>query len=65
MTRNTDFNTWMQDMMENLPIDTAPLQKAIHTQGRLGERLSRMILQAVGQSTEISAQGAGNHRLHG
>ena len=58
MTRNTDFNTSMQDMMANLPIDTAPLQKAVHTQTRLGERLSRMILQAAGPSTEISAQWA-------
>ena len=56
MTRNTDVNTSMQDMMANLPIDTAPLQKAVHTQGRLGERLSRMIPQAAEQSTDISAQ---------
>ena len=58
MTRNTDFNTSLQAMMANLAIDTAPLQKAVRTQGRLGERQSRMILQAVGQSTEISAQWA-------
>lgn len=58
MMKTPDLTKTMQDMMQNLPVDTSSMQDAFRTQSQLGERMSRVALEAAERSTEISAQWA-------
>lgn len=58
MMKTPDFTKSMQDMLQNLPVDTSSVKDAFRTQTQLSERLTRVALQAAERSTEISAQWA-------
>ena len=58
MMKTPDLNKTMQDMMSNLPVDTSSVKEAFRTQTALGEKMTRVALQAAERSTEISAQWA-------
>ena len=58
MMKTPDLNKAMQDMMQNLPVDTSSVKEAFRTQTALGEKMTRVALQAAERSTEISAQWA-------
>lgn len=57
MTNAQDFTKMMQDMLSNFPsIDTSAAQDAFKTQAALGEKMSKVALEAAEKSTEISAK---------
>ena len=58
MMKTPDLNKAMQDMMQNLPVDTSSVKEAFRTQTALGEKMTRVALQAAERSTEISAAWA-------
>lgn len=51
-----DYTRQFQDALSNMPVDTSAVREALKTQAALGERLTRVALQAAEQSTEISAR---------
>ena len=53
---NTDMNKMMQDMMAAFPMDPHAMQDAFKTQAALGEKMSKVMLEAAEKSTEISAK---------
>jgi hypothetical protein len=55
MNTTPDFTKMMQDMMATFPVDTAAMQNAFKTQAAMGEKLSKVALEAAEKSTEISA----------
>ncbi|WP_114964785.1 phasin family protein [Alkalilacustris brevis] len=54
MTNTQDYSKMMQDMMASFPVDTKSMQDAFKTQAALGEKMSRMVLEAAEKSAEIS-----------
>ena len=58
MTKTNDFTKVMQDMMAAYPVDMSAMQNAFKTQAAMGEKLSKVALEAAEKSTEISAQMA-------
>ena len=58
MAKTPDFTKGFQDMMQNFPVDTSSMTEAFKTQSALGERMTRVALQAAERSTEISARWA-------
>lgn len=58
MAKTPDFTKGFQDMMSNLPIDNSSMTEAFKSQTALGEKMSRVALEAAERSTEISAQWA-------
>ena len=58
MAKTPDFTKPFQDMMQNFPVDTSSMTEAFKTQSQLGEKMTRVALQAAERSTEISAQWA-------
>ena len=55
MTKTPDFTKVMQDMMASFPVDASAMQNAFKTQAAMGEKLSKVALEAAEKSTEISA----------
>ena len=55
MTKTPDFTKVVQDMMAAFPVDASALQNAFKTQAAMGEKLSKVALEAAEKSTEISA----------
>jgi pimeloyl-ACP methyl ester carboxylesterase len=55
MTATPDFTKLMQDMMASFPVDSTAMQNAFKTQAAMGEKLSKVALEAAEKSTEISA----------
>ena len=55
MTTTPDFTKLMQDMMASFPVDSTAMQNAFKTQAAMGEKLSKVALEAAEKSTEISA----------
>lgn len=53
MTAN-DFTKTMQDMMSAFPMDTKALQDAFKSQAALGEKMSKVVLEAAEKSAEVS-----------
>jgi hypothetical protein len=49
-----DFTKYMSDMMASFPMDTTALTDAFKTQAAMGEKLSKVVLEAAEKSTEIS-----------
>ncbi|MFN3972265.1 MAG: Phasin [Gemmobacter sp.] len=56
MTKTNDMTKMMQDMMAAFPVDASAMQNAFKTQAAMGEKLSKVALEAAEKSTEISAQ---------
>lgn len=55
-TKQTDFSKYMNDMMANLPMDMSAFNDAFKTQAALGEKMSKVALEAAEKSTEISSK---------
>ena len=55
-TQTQDFTKVMQDMMGAFPIDTAAMQGAFKTQATLGEKMSKVALEAADKSNEITSK---------
>ncbi|MES2843696.1 MAG: Phasin [Pseudomonadota bacterium] len=58
MTKTPDFAKVMQDMMASFPVDSTALQTAFKTQAALGEKMSKVALEAAEKSTEITTKWA-------
>ncbi len=56
MANTQDFTKMMQDVMTAFPMDATSMQDAFKTQAALGEKMSRVALEAAEKSTEISAK---------
>lgn len=56
MTKTQDFSKVMQDMAASFPVDTAALQDAFKTSAALGEKMTRVALEAAEKSNEISSK---------
>ncbi|MFC2966747.1 phasin family protein [Acidimangrovimonas pyrenivorans] len=55
-TKTQDFTKVMQDMMSAFPVDTTAMQDAFKTQAALGEKMSKVALDAAEKSAEISSK---------
>lgn len=53
---NPDFTKVMQDMMGAFPMDTKAMQDAFKTQAALGEKMSKVVLEAAEKSAEVSSK---------
>lgn len=58
MAKTPDYTKTFQDMFANFPVDTSSFQEAFKSQAALGEKLSKVALEAAERSTEISARWA-------
>ncbi|WP_432449684.1 phasin, PhaP [Aliiroseovarius marinus] len=56
MTKTQDYTKMFQDMMANFPVDMSIAQDAFKNQAALGEKLSKVALQAADKSAEISTK---------
>ncbi|SFC49193.1 phasin, PhaP [Tropicimonas isoalkanivorans] len=56
MTKTDDLTKMMQDMMSAFPVDGSAIQDAFKTQAALGEKLSKVAIEAAEKSTEISSK---------
>ncbi|MEX5726861.1 hypothetical protein Ga0609869_000214 [Rhodovulum iodosum] len=56
MANPQDFTKMMQDMMSSLPMDMHAMQDAFKTSAALGEKMSKVALEAAEKSTEISSK---------
>jgi len=51
-----DFNKMMQDMMGAFPVDNKAMQDMFKTQAAMGERMSKVVLEAAEKSAEVSSK---------
>ena len=58
MTNTPDMSKMMQDMMAAFPMDATAMNDTFKTQAALGEKMSKVVLEAADKSTEISAKWA-------
>ncbi len=56
MAKTNDFTKIMQDMMSAFPVDSRGMQDAFRTSAALGERMTRVAVEAAEKSTEITAK---------
>lgn len=56
MAKTQDFTKMVQDVMTAFPVDATALQDAFKTSAALGEKLTKVILEAAEKSTEISSK---------
>lgn len=56
MTKTQDYTKMFQDMMANFPVDMSVAQDAFKNQAALGEKMSKVALQAADKSAEISTK---------
>ncbi|NDW51851.1 phasin family protein [Aliiroseovarius sp. PrR006] len=56
MTKTQDYTKVFQDMMANFPMDLSIAQDAFKNQAALGEKMSKVALQAADKSAEISTK---------
>ncbi|MBK5926657.1 phasin family protein [Rhodobaculum claviforme] len=56
MVKTQDYTKMMQDMMSAFPMDMKGMQDAFRTSAALGERMSKVALEAAEKSTEISTR---------
>ncbi|MBM3612729.1 MAG: Phasin [Alphaproteobacteria bacterium] len=56
MNKPADVTKMMQDMMNVFPFDNAAMQDAIKSQAALGEKMTRVALDAAEKSTDITAK---------
>lgn len=55
-TKQNDFTKYMTDMMSNLPMDMTAFNDTFKSQAALGEKMSKVALEAAEKSTEISSK---------
>jgi hypothetical protein len=58
MNKTQDYGKAFQDMMASFPVDTSALQNAFRTQAAIGERMSKVALEAAEKSTEVTTKWA-------
>ncbi|SMX43506.1 phasin family protein [Actibacterium lipolyticum] len=56
MATAQDFSKVMQDMMASFPVDMSAMQDAFKTSASLGEKMSKVALEAADKSSEISSK---------
>ena len=56
MAKTQDFTKLVQDMLGNFPVDTSALQDSFKTQAAMGEKMSRVALDAAEKSAEVSSK---------
>ncbi|MEL6953756.1 MAG: Phasin [Pseudomonadota bacterium] len=56
MAKTTDFTKYMNDMMSAYPVDMGAFTDAFKSSAALGEKMSKVALDAAEQSTEISSK---------
>lgn len=56
MAKADDFTKYMTEMMQSFPMDSAAMQDAFKSQAVLGEKMSKVALDAAGKSSELSAK---------
>ncbi|SMR72984.1 Phasin protein [Aliiroseovarius halocynthiae] len=56
MTKTQDFTKMFQDMMANFPVDMSVAQDAFKNQAAMGEKMTKVALQAADKSAEISTK---------
>ncbi|MBN8292382.1 phasin family protein [Rhodobacter sp. NTK016B] len=56
MAKTNDFSKVMQDMMGAFPVDTSAMQDAFKTQAAMGEKMSKVVLEAAEKSAEVSSK---------
>ncbi|NQZ73568.1 MAG: phasin family protein, partial [Dinoroseobacter sp.] len=56
MAKADDFTKYMTEMMQSFPMDSAAMQDAFKSQAALGEKMSKVALDAAGKSSELSAK---------
>lgn len=56
MAKTQDFSKVMQDMVSTFPVDAAALQDAFKNSAALGEKMSKVALEAAEKSNEISSK---------
>ncbi|RID92603.1 Phasin [Gemmobacter lutimaris] len=58
MTKTPDMTKMVQDMMAAFPVDGTAFQNAFKTQAAMGEKLTKVALEAAEKSTEITSKWA-------
>ena len=53
---NADFTKTMQDLMGAFPVDMTAVQDVFKSQAALGEKMSKVVLEAAEKSTDISSK---------
>lgn len=56
MAKAEDFTKYVSDMMAAFPVDTTAMQDAFKSTAALGEKMSKVALDAADKSTEISTK---------
>ena len=57
-TKTPDFAKAFQDVLAAFPVDASAFQNAFKTQAAVGEKLTKVALEAAEKSTEISSKWA-------
>jgi len=55
MAKTPNYTKTVQEMLSSFPIDTSALQDAFKSSAAMGERLTKVALEAAEKSTEISS----------
>jgi len=56
MAKADDFTKYVSEMMQSFPMDTAAAQDAFKNQAAMGEKMSKVALEAAEKSAELSAK---------
>ncbi|MEM9320349.1 MAG: Phasin [Pseudomonadota bacterium] len=54
--QSTDFTKYMTEMMSSMPMDMSAFNDAFKSQAAMGEKMSKVALEAAEKSTEISSK---------
>ncbi|MGP1355519.1 MAG: Phasin, partial [Roseicyclus sp.] len=55
-TKTPDYTKMMTDMMGSFPMDMSAMNDAFKSSAAMGEKMSKVILDAAEKSTEISSK---------
>ena len=56
MAKTQDFTKMVQDVLSAFPVDATAVQEAFKTSAALGEKMTKVVLEAAEKSTEISSK---------
>ena len=56
MAKTQDFTKMVQDVLTAFPLDATAVQEAFKTSAALGEKMTKVVLEAAEKSTEISSK---------
>ena len=56
MAKTQDFTKMVQDVLTAFPMDATAVQEAFKTSAALGEKMTKVVLEAAEKSTEISSK---------